>query len=133
MSKLIEFLAANPVDDITSEIYPSKRFADAGLKFKIKAVTGDKYSEYQKQALVFNAKGKSEFNSKKYNELIIFNNVIEPSFVSEENIKKAGCSTPTQFLYKTLLAGEINNIVSEVQKLSGFDEDFNEFVEEAKN
>lgn len=133
MGKLLEFLIANPVNDVSEEVYPSQRFKGAGLKFKVKAVNGDDYSAYQKQAMILKKGGKADFDNKKFSEMIIFNHVVEPSFISAENIKAAGCATPTQFLYKSLLAGEIDSLVDAILRLSGFKQDMDELVDEAKN
>ena len=58
---------------------------------------------------------------------------IEPNFKDADSIKKAGCQSPEQFLYKSLLAGEIAELAQQISALSGFDADMEEMVEEAKN
>ena len=133
MNELLEFLTENPVEDMTEELYPSERFAKAGLKFTVKIIGGEEYAKYQKQSLKIQKKGKAEFDNARFNSFVIFNHVVEPSFVSEENIKAAGCATPAQFLNKSLKAGEIEGLVEKIMELSGFKQDADELIEEAKN
>ena len=65
MSKLLEFLIENPVDNLTEEIIVSPRLAS--FPFKIKGMTGPEFSEYQKLSTKI-AKGKKiEFDSKRFN------------------------------------------------------------------
>ena len=131
MSKLLEFLIENPVDNLTEEIIVSPRLAS--FPFKIKGMTGPEFSEYQKLSTKI-AKGKKiEFDSKRFNELVVLNHTIEPNFKDAESIKKAGCTTPEQFLYKSILAGEIAEIAERISALSGFENDMEELVEEGGN
>ncbi len=131
MSKLLEFLAETPVDNITEEIVVSARLAQ--FKFKIRAMTGPEFSEYQKQATRIEGNKKVKFDSKLFNELTVINHTMDPNFRDAEAIKKAGCTTPEQFLYRSLLAGEIAELSQQISKLSGFDKELQEVVEEAKN
>ena len=96
-------------------------------------MTGPEFSEYQKLSTKI-AKGKKiEFDSKRFNELVVLNHTIEPNFKDAESIKKAGCMTPEQFLYKSILAGEIAEIAERISALSGFEKDMEELVEEGGN
>ena len=90
-------------------------------------------AEYQKMSTKIGKKRKVEFDSKTFNELVVLNHTLVPNFRDAESIKKAGCRTPEQFLYKSLLAGEISELAQEISALSGFDKDMDEEVEEAKN
>jgi 2-oxoglutarate dehydrogenase complex dehydrogenase (E1) component-like enzyme len=131
MSALLQFLVENPVDNLTEKVVVSTRLAD--FPFTIRAMTGPEFSEYQKAATVIGRHKKVEFNSKLYNEMVVLNHTVEPNFRDAETLKKAGCTSPEQFLYKSLLAGEIAELASRISDLSGFDRDMNETVEEAKN
>ena len=131
MGALLEFLIDNPVDDVTEEVIVSKRLEK--FPFKIKAMTGKEFSEYQKLATVIGKKKKISFDSQKFNEQVVLNHTIEPNFKDADSIKKAGCQSPEQFLYKSLLAGEIAELAQQISALSGFDKDMEETVEEAKN
>ena len=131
MSDLMNFLIENPVDDLTEEIMLSKRLKK--FKIKIKAMSGTEFSEYQKLSTKIGRHKKVEFDTKKFNELIIINHTVEPNFKDSESLKKAGVQTPEQLLYKSLLAGEISDLAEQISKLSGFDTDINEDIDEAKN
>jgi hypothetical protein len=127
----MQFLIDNPVDNLTDEVIVSARLAK--FPFKIKGMTGPEFSEYQKLSTKISRHKKVEFDSKTFNELVVLNHTLEPNFRDAESIKKAGCQTPEQFLYKSLLAGEINELAQQITALSGFDKDIEDTVEEAKN
>lgn len=131
MSMLLDFLAENPVDGITSQVVVSQRLAK--FPFTIKAMSGPEFSNYQKRATKYSKSKKVEFDSKLFNEQVVINHTIEPNFRDAEAIKKAGCLTPEQFLYRSLLAGEIAELAEQISALSGFDTDIETVVDEAKN
>ena len=131
MSTLLQFLIENPVDDLTAEVIVSNRLAK--YPFKIRAMTGPEFSEYQKLATKIGKNKKVEFNSKTFNEMVVLNHTVEPNFRDADTLKKAGCTSPEQFLYKSLLAGEISELAQQISSLSGFDKDMEDTVEEAKN
>ena len=131
ISKLTAFLIENPVGDLTDEVVVSNRLAS--FPFKIRGINGLEFAEYQKIATKINRHKKVEFDNKSFNELVILNHTVEPNFREEAAIKAAGCTTPEQFLYKSLLAGEISELAQKISALSGFDKDIEELVDEAKN
>lgn len=135
MSKLTDFLLNNTVENLTEEVIVSDRFKVDGeiLKFKIKAVNPDEFSDLQKQCTKVGKKGKVNFDSKMFNEQLIINYTVDPNFKEAEVVKKAGCMTPEQLVNKVLLAGEVATLVEEISALSGFDKDLEELREEAKN
>jgi hypothetical protein len=136
MSKLMDFLIENEVDNLTDEVVISERFKDKEdnlLKFKIKAVPPEDFSKLQKECTITKKKGKVEFDSKRFNEQIAINYTVDPDFRNAEAIKKVGCLYPEQFLNKVLLAGELNTLVEEISNLSGFGQDLDELREQAKN
>ena len=131
MSMLLDFLVENPVDDVTEQVVISQRLAK--FPFTIKAMSGTEFSAYQKRATKYSKSKKVEFDSKLFNEQVVINHTVEPNFRDAEAIKKAGCLTPEQFLYRSLLAGEIAELAERISALSGFDADIEAVVEEAKN
>lgn len=131
MSRLTDFLIQNPVDNLTEELVVSQRLAE--FPFKIRGMTGPEFAEYQKLATIMNRHKKVEFNSKLFNEVVIINHTVEPNFRDAESMKSAGCVTPEQFMYKSLLAGEIAELSQRISALSGFDRELDEVVDEAKN
>lgn len=130
-SKLLDFLVQNPVGTITEEVVVSNRLAN--FPFKIRGITGEEFAEYQKLATRVGRHKKVDFDNKTFNELVILNHTVEPNFKDAESIKASGCTTPEQFLYKSLLAGEISELAQQISALSGFDKDLEELVDEAKN
>lgn len=137
MSELQDYLNSMS-SDITDDVAVSERFVDKKgnlLKFKIKSMSYDDYESARIQATIM-PKRKNEqirFDSKIFNDKIIINNVIDPNFKDAESIKKKGCATSEQYLHETLLPGEINELANKISALSGFDKDFDEEINEAKN
>lgn len=136
MTALTEFLLANPVDTIETEVVVSKRIKDTEgnlLKFRIKPMLNEQYLEYQNQCTIPKKGGKIDFNTKRFNQLIILNHTIEPNFRNADLIKQAGCATPEQLLNKILLAGEIQALSEQIRQISGFTDSLDDLVEEVKN
>lgn len=132
MNALQQFLTKNSVDNLTEEVCLGGRLKD--FKFKIKAMTGNQYNDYQTLCIEnANSPKKRRFNTKKFNELIVVNCVIEPNFKDADWIKELGVMDATGAMYKTLLAGEITTLAEAALKLSGFDRDLDEEMEEVKN
>lgn len=140
MSKLKEFLLEN-ADIITKEVEVpvSPRFKDEDgnlLKFKIKPMSGDDFGRYQKQCTsitINNRKKETKFDSAKFNIMSIVNHCVDPCFKDADLLKGLGVQTPEQAVSKVLLAGEIVELGSQINTISGFDTDINEEIEKAKN
>lgn len=130
MTELQKFLMDNPVDNMTATVRLGGRLKD--FEFVIKPLTGAEMSKYQKLCLTVNGK-KRDFDSTKFNELIIINNVVTPNFKDAEWIKEANVVDSTALLYKTLLAGEIIELSDKVAEVSGYGESIDEMAEEVKN
>lgn len=132
MNALQQFLMKNSVDNLTEEVCLGGRLKD--FKFKIKAMTGNQYNDYQSLCIENpNSPKKRRFNTKKFNELIVVNCVVEPNFKDADWIKELGVIDATAAMYKTLLAGEIAQLADEALRISGFDHDVDEEMEEVKN
>jgi len=130
-NSLVEFLMENPVDNLTEQVTVSERLKD--YPFTIRAMTGPEFQNYQNIATAIGKKNKIRFDSKKYNELVILNHVVTPDFKNAETLRTAGFQRPEDFLYKSLLAGEIAELASKISDLSGFEREEEEAAEEAKN
>jgi hypothetical protein len=130
MEKTLEdFLALPDVDNIQEEVFVSKRLG----KFKVKAMTSDEHSEYMKRCRGKINKNGTDFDSAKFHLLIVAGQTIYPDFKNAELLKSAKCATPTELIKKKLLAGEIAELAERICEISGFDNDINEEIEEAKN
>lgn len=140
MSLLKDFLIEN-ADAVNKEVEVpiSPRFKDKDgkiLKFKIKPMSGDEFGKYQKQCTTINMSGKKRettFDSGKFNMLCIVNHCVDPDFKEADFLKGLGVQTPEQAVSKVLLAGEIVELGNQISKVSGFDVDINEEIENAKN
>lgn len=132
MNALQQFLTKNSVDNLTEEVTLGGRLKD--FKFKIKALTGNQYNDFQALCIENpNSPKKRRFNTKKFNELIVANCVVEPNFKAPEWLKELGVADATSAIYKTLLAGEITDLAERALRLSGFDRDVEEEMDEVKN
>lgn len=130
---LTQFLLDNPQVDITEDVCVAERFKAAGFKFTISAMSGEQFSAYQKEATAIGRHKKVNFDSKRFNELVVINHTVNPNFKDADTIKKAGCQTPEQFLYRSLRAGEVVELANQISRLSGFDTDPEALVDEVKN
>jgi hypothetical protein len=129
---LIEFLLDNPQDNCFEYVYPSERFKEAGLKFKIKLPSGKEYTTYRQNAIKIGRHSNVNIDNSLLNENLILNHVIEPNFKSSEFLKQTGCPDPVHAMYKYLKAGEIDALANIITNLAGFASDA-ELVSEVKN
>lgn len=132
LSSLESFLAENPQDNLREEIEVSPRLTTAGFKFTISAPDGAEFSQYQKEAISVGRRKSVNFDTKRFNELLVINHTVVPNFRKTELIKKLGVATPEQALYRVLKAGEIQDLSTAIQELAGFQSD-DELLDEAKN
>lgn len=131
MSNLMDFLIDNcKVVDETEEIILSERLKDC--KFNIKPISGKDFNKIKTDCRTVKKK-QIIFDDAAFNEKLIIKCCIEPNFSDVSSIEKAGCKTPGDLINKVLKAGEITDLANAITKLSGFDEDTEEIVEEAKN
>lgn len=129
MNDLEKFLSLPDVSNIEEEVFVSERLG----KFKVKAMTADEYSDYQKRCQGKMDKKGITFDAPKFNLLIVAGQTVYPDFSNAELLKQAGCSTAIDFIKRKLKAGEIAELGNKICEISGFDSDINEDVEEAKN
>ncbi|KAK9679534.1 Phage XkdN-like tail assembly chaperone protein, TAC [Popillia japonica] len=129
MSRLDEFLALPDVSEERIDIYVNERLGT----FKIKPMSNKDWSGYRKQCMGKIKKGGTDFDSERFNTLIIAEQTVEPNFRDAAFLEKAGCNTAREFIERKFLAGEIADIAEKITKESGFDSDINEDIEEAKN
>ena len=129
MSKLDDFLGLTDVSEVRKVI--PINVGGTVLEITIKPVSEEEHSEFQKRCQVFN-KNKMTFDTAKYNNLILESCIVEPTFSSEEFLRKAKCQTASELINKKFPAGVVSDIAIEIQKLSGFDS-YEMEVENAKN
>lgn len=136
MNALQQFLLESDVSNLTKVIDIGGRLA--GKPLTIKALDGDKYNSFQQMCIENpNSAKKRRFNVKKFHELICVECLVNPNLRDAEFLQaareKKGVADSTRLLYTCFLAGEISYIAEQVLKLSGFDRDMEEEIEEAKN
>lgn len=129
MNDLEQFLSLPDVENIVEEIFVSERLG----KFKVKAMTEEQWRSYQNRCKGKLKKGGMDFDTSKLNLLIVVGQTVSPDFSNAEFLKKVGCATATEFITKKFKAGEIAELSQQICKISGFDEDKEEAIEEAKN
>lgn len=127
----MDFLIDNcSVVDEAEELVLSERLKEH--KFKIKPISGKEFNRFRAECRKVKKK-EIIFDDAAFNEKVIIKGCIEPNFSDTSFIEKAGCRTPGDLINKVLKAGEITDLANAITKLSGFDEDPDELVEEAKN
>lgn len=135
MNALQQFLLNSDVKDLKKTINLGGRLAEYPIT--IRALDGDKYNTFQQMCIENpNSAKKRRFNSKKFNELVCIECLAEPSMKDAEFLQAArakGVADSTGLLYHCFLAGEIATIAEQALKLSGFDRDVEEEIEEVKN
>jgi len=129
MSDLEQFLALPDVDNLTEDVYVSDRVGT----FTIKAMTADDFEDYRRKAGVRATKKGTEFNTTRFFLAMIAGQTIKPDFANKEILARCGCTTPEQVVSKKLLMGEITKLANRIQEISGFDNNLDEDIEEAKN
>lgn len=136
MSNLQEILNLNIVDNINSYVEISNRLKDENgenLKFKIRPILFEELNNLKKKATIFDNDKKAIIDECKLNMLCIIEATIEPNFKDIKSMEKIGVFTPEQYINKVLLAGEIDKLINEILKISGFLVDIQEMVADIKN
>ena len=96
-------------------------------------MTQDEFGEYQKRARGRISKDGIDFDTGKFQLLMVAGQTVEPDFKNAELLKKCNCVSSTDLIKKKLLSGEIAELARQIQIVSGFDTDSKEDIEEAKN
>lgn len=133
MGSLSAFL--NPVKTENKEVIISDRFQENGkpVPFVIRPVTQAENEELMKNHRKVDKQGVEIFNRIKYNQELVASAVVEPPLDNAELQKCYGVLGASNLLSAMLYAGEYATLLEEIQKLSGFDTDINDDIEEAKN
>jgi hypothetical protein len=131
---LLDFLIEHPQENITAVIRLSDRFTKRGFKFTIRGINFNELEEYRQEArAVGNFAKTGRMDTKRFNELIAINHLVEPSLKDHSTLNKAGVRTSEEFLYKFFKPGEVTELVNKITELSGFDADEESAIEEVKD
>ena len=136
MNALQQFLLEANVKDLKKVVNLGGRLADHPIT--LRALDGDKYNTFQQMCIENpNSAKKRRFNSKKFNELVCIECLVDPNMKDAAFLQAAreqkGIMDSASLLYHCFLAGEIAVIAEQALKLSGFDRDVEEEIEEVKN
>lgn len=130
MSTLDDFLNLPDLSDMTSTIAieaNGKKF-----DFVVRPISDDDYKEYQRRSQ--RKQGNTiTVDQNKLRTCILENHIVEPNFGDPKFLEKTNCTTSYEFLQKKFPAGVLQDIVGQVLKISGFMDDINVEIEEAKN
>lgn len=129
MSALDEFLNLTDVSDIKETIKINVNGKE--LELVVRPITEEEHTEFQRRSNNI-SKNKVTFDSGKYNNLILESCIVEPNFRNEEFLKKAKCTSASEFINKKFPAGVVSDITQKIQGLSGF-ESYDVEIENAKN
>lgn len=129
MSKLDEFLGLTDISEVRKTI--KANVGGKELELVIRPITEDEHTEFQRRSQNI-TKNKVTFDAGKYNNLVLTTCIVEPNFSDADFLKKAKCISASDFLNKKFPAGTLQDIASEIQKLSGF-ESYEMEIENAKN
>jgi hypothetical protein len=130
MSTLKEFLVEAATELETRELVISDRLRK--WPFTIRAMDNAQYTRFQR-VCVTQKKGERKFDDAKMKVSMVAECTVQPHFADAEWLKQAGCGTPEQLVSKVLRPGEIERLAGEISLLSGFGQQLEEAVEEAKN
>lgn len=128
---LISFLAENPIENLQHEIKLGGRLKE--FTFKIKPMSGKQFYDYQKIATKLGTNKSLEFNTAKFNELVVLNHLVEPNLRNVELLSSLNVATPEQCLYKYFLGGELVELAEKISEISGFNTTDKELEDEVKN
>lgn len=122
-----EFLLAGEVSsNVEKEVIISDRFVDENGKpipFKIRSITRLELTELTNQA---------ERTNKALDYLLVEKCCIEPNFKDVELQDRYGVKDGYYLIDKILLAGEVNQITTQILGISKLGKSFDEALEEAK-
>lgn len=130
MSRAENFIKFQDINQMEKEIYINERIG----KIVVKPLSTSKHNEFRMRSQV--QKGKSgEYITDlgKFNTFIVTEQVIDPNFSNAEFLQQVGCQNAREFVERKLLSGEVFDIANKILDISGFKNNMDEIVEEAKN
>lgn len=127
MTTLEEFLAKPIVTNITEKI-TIERLGE----FEVKPMSNTQLASYRARAKVKRGK-EIVMDEGKLNMLIITGQLVSPNFNDASFLAQANCNTAQEFIETRFKAGEIVKLADKITEISGFGEDINDKIDEAKN
>ena len=134
---LVEFLKKNKVGTIEKEVVISERIKDDEgnpVKFRIKNIHPKEFNGIYEKNVVKSKNGKVlKENSYKSGLDLIIEACVEPNFKDVATLDELECVTSYEGVEKLLLPGEINNLVTAITEVNGFDKSLEELKNDVKN
>lgn len=135
------FMAGNAEETTEEEVIISKRYKDKGGKvipFIMKAIPTEELDELEKSCMkprYQSGKRIGEYlDSSRFYARMGVESTIYPNFKAEELRKSYNTQDPVEIAKKVLsVGGEYSKWIEETLRINGFDDNFDELVEEAKN
>lgn len=123
------------------EVVVSKRYKDENgkiVKFVMKAIDTERLDQLVDECMEDEfEKGKKvgeKLNRGRYNARVAIESTVYPNLRDPELLKSYGCADPVDAAKKVLsVGGEYANWINQAMRVNGFQEDFNDLAEEAKN
>jgi hypothetical protein len=129
-ASLADFLAETPIAGIEKDVSISERIP---FKFKIKPLSKEQHSRLSKQCTFRGEKGQTDINMGRFEVLCIVESCLVPNFSDAAFLKRLNAISPSEAVTARLLAGEVSALANQILRLSGFNQDINEDVDNAKN
>ncbi|MUT65316.1 phage portal protein [Paenibacillus sp. NEAU-GSW1] len=135
------FMKGKAKQAVTEEVIVSKRYVDEDgntIPFVLKAVDTKRIEDLQDECTVPQfKKGKKvgeEIDWKRFACRLAVETTVFPNFRDAELLSSYGLVDPCDLVKEILnVGGEYAELIQAVQRVNGFDTDFEELVEEAKN
>lgn len=135
------FMKGKAKQVVEEEVIVSKRYLDengAPVPFVVRAIDTKRIEELQDECTkVIMKKGKKigeEMDWKRFANRLAVESTVYPNFKDQELLNSYGLVDPCDLIKEILnVGGEYVELISAVQRVNGFDEDFEDLVEEAKN
>ena len=97
-------------------------------------MSSDEHKEYQNKCKGKVKKDGVEFDATKFNLLVVVGNTLEPNFSDAQGNQEHGRSHTNRVCKENIVeAGKSTNLQENIIRLSGFEADINDAIEEAKN
>lgn len=141
-SKTMDIFMKGKAKDLESEfVIVSKRFLDSESRpvpFELRAITTERIEELQDECTqpVFKKGRKIDerLDYKRFGAKMGIETTVYPNFRDKDLLDSYGIVDPVELVKEVLsVGGEYAEWIEAVQRVNGFDENFQDLVEEAKN
>lgn len=129
MDKILGLLIENSEIGITKTFKVSERLPE----ITIRPISNKELGELRTRAVTIDKNGKNPIvDVSKFQSQAVALCTLNPNFNDAEAVKKAKVMSGSELVNKILLAGEIELIYNEINKISGFGLEINEEIEDTK-